>query len=99
LYATLASACGLRRDAAVLEIGAGTGTATRRLLDLGANPLTAVEPDQRLAAFLRRNNPDKALRVVVVPFEDVSFDAEAFDLSVSATALARRWTCTQLIRT
>ncbi len=67
VYVTLASGCGLRRNAAVFEIGAGTGTATRRLLDLGADPLTAVEPDQRLADFLRTNNPDKALKMVVAP--------------------------------
>ena len=86
VYATLASVCGLRPNAAVLEIGAGTGTATRRLLDLGADPLTAVEPDRRLADFLRTNNPDKALTVIVAPFEDVSLEGRAFDLGVSATA-------------
>jgi SAM-dependent methyltransferase len=86
VYATLVSGCGLRRNAAVFEIGAGTGTATRRLLDLGADPLTAIEPDQRLADFLRTNNPDKALKVVVAPFEDASLEEEAFDLGVSATA-------------
>jgi SAM-dependent methyltransferase len=86
VYATLASVCGLRRNAAVFEIGAGTGTATRRLLDLGADPLTAVEPDQRLADFLRTNNPDKALRVVVAPFEEAALEQRAFDLGVSATA-------------
>jgi SAM-dependent methyltransferase len=86
VYRTLASVCGLRHNAAVFEIGAGTGTATRRLLDLGADPLTAVEPDQRLADFLRTNNPDKALKVVVAPFEDVSLEQQAFDLGVSATA-------------
>jgi SAM-dependent methyltransferase len=86
VYATLASVCGLRRNAAVFEIGAGTGTATRRLLDLGADPLTAVEPDRRLADFLRMNNPDKALKVVVAPFEDASLEQGAFDLGVSATA-------------
>jgi len=32
---------------------AGTGAATHRLLQLGANPLTAVEPDQHLSGFLR----------------------------------------------
>ncbi len=86
VYATLASRCGLRRNIVVFEIGAGTGTATRRLLDLGADPLTAVEPDQRLAGFLRTNNPDKALKLVVAPFEDALLGEEAFDLGVSATA-------------
>jgi SAM-dependent methyltransferase len=86
VYATLAARCGLRRNAAVFEIGAGTGTATRRLLDLGADPLMAVEPDQRLADFLRTNNPDKALKIVIAAFEDARLGEEAFDLGVSATA-------------
>ena len=37
--------CGLVPDAVTFEIGAGTGTATRQLLERGANPLVAVEPD------------------------------------------------------
>lgn len=86
VFATLTSVCGLRCNAVVFEIGAGTGTATRRLLERGANPLIAVEPDPRLAHFLRTNVPDQALQVVVAPFEDVSLDSAAFDLGVCATA-------------
>jgi hypothetical protein len=88
VYDTLTSRCGLRHNAAVFEIGAGTGTATHRLLELGADPLVAIEPDQRLADFLRANNPDKALKVVAVPFEDAALEAAAFDLGVSATAFS-----------
>ena len=44
-----------------LAHGAGTGTATRRLLDLGANPLVAIEPDARLATFLRETVEDRVL--------------------------------------
>ena len=86
VYDTLTSRCGLRRGAAVFEIGAGTGTATRKLLELGADPLLALEPDQRLADFLRANNPDEALTVMVSPFEDAVLEKKAFDLGVSATA-------------
>ena len=86
VYDTLTSRCGLRRGAAVFEIGAGTGTATRRLLELGADPLVAIEPDQRLADFLRASNPDKALTVIVSTFEDAALEKEVFDLGVSATA-------------
>jgi SAM-dependent methyltransferase len=86
VYDTLTSRCGLRRNAAVFEIGAGTGTATLRLLELGADPLVAIEPDQRLADFLRANNPDEALTVMVSPFEHAALEREAFDLGVSATA-------------
>lgn len=86
VYAILASRCGLRRHAAVFEIGAGTGTATRRLLELGADPLIAIEPDRRLAEFLCANNPDKALRVIAAPFEDAALDRKSFNLGVGATS-------------
>lgn len=86
VYETLRSRCGLRRSVSTFEIGAGTGTATRRLLELGADPLTAIEPDRRLADFLRANNPGRALKVMVAPFEDTVLKEESFDLGVSATA-------------
>jgi SAM-dependent methyltransferase len=82
----LCERCGLVPNAVTFEIGAGTGTATRRLLELGANPLLAVEPDDRLAAFLRKTIPDKALTVVVAPFEEVVLQEASFDLGLSATA-------------
>jgi SAM-dependent methyltransferase len=75
-----------RPNTATFEIGAGTGTATRRLLELGANPLLAVEPDSRLATFLRETIPHKALTVAVAPFEEVVLQKASFDLGLSATA-------------
>ena len=42
--------CGLRPGVRVFEIGAGTGKATRRLIERGADPLVAVEPDGQGAA-------------------------------------------------
>jgi len=86
VYDTLCARCGLGRTGAAFEIGAGTGTAARRLLELGADPLTAMEPDRRLAEFLCKNNPDRALKVLVTTFEDAALDEQAFDLGVSATA-------------
>lgn len=86
VFETLRERCGLAHDTAAFEIGAGTGTATRRLLDYGADPLVAVEPDQRMADFLRRNIQDDALTVVVSPFEDAVLPEAAFDLGVCATA-------------
>jgi SAM-dependent methyltransferase len=82
----LGERCGLVPNAVTFEIGAGTGTATRRLLELGANPLLAVEPDDRLAAFLRKTIPDKALTVIVAPFEEAVLQEASFDLGLSATA-------------
>jgi SAM-dependent methyltransferase len=77
---------GFTPDSVTFEDGAGTGTATRRLLELGANPLIAVEPDHRLATFLRETTPDKALTVVVAPFEEATLQEASFDLGFSATA-------------
>src|SRR5215472_3130616 len=82
----LGERCGLASDTVTFEIGAGTGTATRQLLKRGANPLLAVEPDERLAAFLRETVPDKALTVVVAPFEEAVLPEASFDLGLSATA-------------
>ena len=78
--------CGLVSNAVTFEIGAGTGTATRQLLELGANPLLAIEPDERLAAFLRKTIPDQALTIVVEPFEEAMLKEVSFDLGLSATA-------------
>ncbi len=71
---------------AVFEIGPGTGTATRRLLELGANPLVAVEPDDRLAIFLREAMADAALTVVNSTFEEAALPEASFDLGLSATS-------------
>ena len=86
VFDTLCSRCGLGEKTATFEIGAGTGKATRRLLERGADPLTAIEPDPRLADFLRKTNVGKPLRVVGAPFEDAPLDEGAFDLGVSATS-------------
>ncbi len=86
VYDVLVARCGLHHKAAVFEIGSGTGTATRQLLARGADPLTAIEPDERLAAFLRANNPDSTLTIIVAAFEDAALDKSTFDLGVSATA-------------
>ena len=78
--------CGLVSNAVTFEIGAGTGTATRQLLELGANPLVAIEPDERLAAFLRKTILDQALSVVVAPFEEAVLRETSFDLGLGATS-------------
>jgi SAM-dependent methyltransferase len=78
--------CGLLSDVVTFEIGAGTGTATRQLLEIGAQPLVAVEPDERLAAFLRETIPNTALTVIAAPFEEATLQEASFGLGISATA-------------
>lgn len=71
-----------------LEIGAGTGKATRRLLEYGADPLTIVEPDARFAAMLgmAANASPANIRVVHDSFENVVLSDSQFDLIAAATA-------------
>jgi ubiquinone/menaquinone biosynthesis C-methylase UbiE len=60
----------------VLEIGAGTGALTRRLVER-ARHVRAVEPDARMRAVLRARTPDAEVvagRGEEIPAEDRSFD-------------------------
>jgi len=82
VYELLVERCGLAPGAHVLEVGPGTGQATRRLLDLGAD-VVAVEPDDRLAAHIRSFGPVKVLNE---PLEDVALPRESFDLAVAASS-------------
>lgn len=86
VYRVLRERCGLRSGTATFEIGAGTGLATRRLLELGAAPLVAMEPDPRLAEFLRVSIQIPALQVLPTAFEDTPLEDGSFDLGVCATA-------------
>jgi len=85
VFALLQERCGLGPGTQALEIGPGTGLATRPMLDLGAT-ITAVEPDERLAAVLRHRSAGTALEVVAAPFEDAVLPEASFDLGYSATA-------------
>ena len=86
IYEELCKCCGLQQNVAAFEIGSGTGIATRRLLELGANPLMAIEPDDRLADFLCETIPSDALTVIRSSFEDAVLPGAGFDLGFSATA-------------
>lgn len=85
IYEILCTRCGLAPGARVFEIGPGTGLATRPLLKAGAS-VTAIEPDERLAAKLRECAGDPPLRIINATFEAAELAAGAFDLGASATA-------------
>ena len=69
-----------------LEIGAGSGQATKRLTESGAS-IVAVEPDSALADQLRAQlRAAPRLEVVVAAFEDVDLAPSSFDLVAAATA-------------
>lgn len=86
VWAVLAERCGLGAGVEILEIGAGTGLATAELLTYQPKRLVAVEPDPRLAAFLRETIVTPQLDVRVAPFEEAEFSPASFDLVVTATA-------------
>lgn len=86
VFDILRSQCGVGAGIAAFEIGAGTGKATRQLLALGASPVLAIEPDPRLADFLKGDGENPALRVVNGAFEDVELEDSSFDFATSATA-------------
>lgn len=77
---------GARAQPAVVEVGPGTGQATRALLERGAR-VTAVELGPRLAAFLARKfRAQPELDVVNAAFENAPLSEGAWDLVFSATA-------------
>jgi len=70
---------------AVLEVGPGTGQATRDLLSRGAT-VHAIEIGAVLAAKLREVLPSPALTITIGDFEEVDLEEHSFDAVFSATA-------------
>jgi SAM-dependent methyltransferase len=68
----------------LLEVGPGTGRVTRRLLEIGAE-VVAVEPDARLAEFIRERVSDQ-VELVEHTLEDAELGAGGFDLAVAASS-------------
>lgn len=86
LFGLLAERCGAGPGARAFEIGPGTGKATRPMLGLGLAAVTAIEPDARLAAWLRGRLADPRLTLVEAPFETAALAEGAFDLGYAATS-------------
>ena len=88
LYAFLQATGALHANCTTLEIGAGNGLATRRLLEFGANPLTALEPDPRFAPLLQSiaSAANVEFQLIHSAFEEAVLHANHFDLVAAATA-------------
>jgi SAM-dependent methyltransferase len=88
VYRVLERRCGLGPAAAVFEIGAGSGKATRELLARRVRRLTIVEPDPRFVRFLRKNLPAdrRGVEFIPKPFEDAELKVAGYDLGVAATS-------------
>jgi len=77
----LVAVAAVRPGDPALEIGAGTGKATRRLLERGL-AVTALEPDAAMAAVARRHAPGATF--VVSGFEDWVLVSNHFAVVVAA---------------
>jgi SAM-dependent methyltransferase len=89
IFDILRKRCTLGPGMRVFEIGPGTGRATKRLLAMGIARLVAVEPDERLCAFLAetyRQWIPRPLEIRAVPFEEADLEEGSFDLGVAATS-------------
>ncbi len=74
----------LRPGLRVVELGAGSGQATARLVDAGLD-VTAVEPGAQLAATLRRRCPGAV--VLETTAEEAELGEDGFDVAVAATSV------------
>ncbi len=85
VYEILVERCRLGPGTRVLEIGPGTGQATRRLLELGADPLVAIEPNDELARYLARSVGDR-VDIRMTALEDADLPESSFDLAAAASS-------------
>ncbi len=85
LFADILTFAGCRGTPRVLEVGAGTGKATRGLVEAGC-PVVAIEPGANMAAVARRNLAGAPVEFIESTFEDVTLAPETFDIVCAATA-------------
>jgi SAM-dependent methyltransferase len=88
IFEELSTSRALFEGAATVEIGPGTGLATRRLIEFGASPITLIEPDERFAHMLSlaTANGRGTFTVLHESFEQAPLADGEFDLAVAATA-------------
>jgi SAM-dependent methyltransferase len=86
----LAQAAGLTAESFVLDVGAGTGAGTRRLVELvGPEHVAAVDPSEPFVEALRARFPGLDVRTAsaeALPFEGDTFDAALAQLVVNFMA-------------
>lgn len=78
----------LYSGARTLEIGPGSGIATRQLAAAGAAPITVIEPDTRFHGQLKAqfDHVGAGLTILDCPFEEADLPGAQFDLIVAATS-------------
>lgn len=85
VYELLRDRCGLGPGTRVIEVGPGTGQATRTLLEAHAS-VVAIELSDEFATYLSTSFAEEQFTVEVGAFESVEPVVDSADLVVSATA-------------
>ncbi|HEX3782826.1 MAG TPA: methyltransferase domain-containing protein [Pseudonocardiaceae bacterium] len=86
LFADLVAVTGMNESSSVLEVGCGTGQATRSLAALGCS-VTAVEPGADLAALARQRIATFGnVEVETATFEEWEDHGRRFDVLVAASS-------------
>jgi SAM-dependent methyltransferase len=86
LFADLVAISGMTEKSSVLEVGCGTGQATRSLAAFGCS-VTAIEPGEAMAALARQRLAAFGnVRVETATFEDWADRGARFDVIVAASA-------------
>lgn len=86
LFADLVAVTGTHEGSSVLEVGCGTGQATRSLAALGFS-VTAVEPGQGMAALARQRLASfDNVQIETSTFEEWDDEARHFDLLLAAAS-------------
>jgi SAM-dependent methyltransferase len=86
LFADLVTITGMDERSSVLEVGCGTGQATRSLAALGCSVI-AIEPGADMAALARRRTATFSnVKVVTSTFEEWDDRCGRFDVLVAASA-------------
>lgn len=91
VFDSLVNSGALFSGAVTVEIGPGSGLATRHLIERGATPITLIEPDERLASRIRELLAPEAssatldCTILESSFEDAELPDNGFDLIIAAT--------------
>jgi len=86
LFSTLIEVTNLRNDSKLLEIGPGTGQATKPLAEKGFD-ITGIELGAALAKVARHELLEyKNVRIITGAFEEITLPVDSFDLVFAATS-------------
>lgn len=87
LFTDILELTDIKQEDSILEIGCGTGQATKGFVDLGFDHVTCIELGRNLVDFTRekfKNKPN--VNIINAPFESWQNEKGSFDLAISGTA-------------